>query len=169
MFICTRQPRLVTGGEMTVTLQQINQSVFVDAFLDQMVLYLGWLILGAVMCWVLYARDSGAGGIFHWVTAVQQHLGGWSCSKHVVLPVWENTQDLPHSGVELRMYGLAVIFDRTVHMCVTLLGSCGLRVLSMTSASSQLCEWLRFSYVGFRHNRQNIRQLFLLFLFLKDN
>lgn len=51
-------------------------------------------------------------------------------------------QDLPHSGVELRMYGLAVIFDRTVHMCVTLLGSCGLRVLSMTSASS------RYSFVS---------------------
>lgn len=52
-FICTRQPQFVGAGEMTLTLQQINHSMFVHAFLDQVVIYLGWLMLGAMMCWVL--------------------------------------------------------------------------------------------------------------------
>lgn len=40
-FICTRQPQFVGAGEMTLTLQQINHSMFVHAFLDQVVIYLG--------------------------------------------------------------------------------------------------------------------------------
>ena len=76
-----------------------------------MLFLIKWCFIWGDSCWMLWcagcclARDSSAGGVFHWVTAVQWCLGGQSCSKHVVLPVWGNMQGLPHSGVKLRWVG----------------------------------------------------------------